>query len=60
MDGFYDEVEQKDLGDYLVMEFEEGVIGYVGCWIVIDEGEIRRMGIKEDFGGNGLGELLLK
>ena len=60
IDAFYHEVEQNHFAHYFVIEFQERVIGYVGCWIVIDQAQITTIAIKEDFRGNGLGQLLLK
>lgn len=44
---------------YLVLEEEGQVMGYVGTWIIIDEGHITNIAVHPDARGRGHGKALL-
>ena len=45
---------------YLVARENGEVIGYVGMWLVIDEGHVTNVAVREDKRGIGLGKELMK
>ncbi len=56
---FEAEVVQNSLAYYVVIEYDDLVVGYGGMWIVIDEGHITNIAIDPEYRGNGLGEELV-
>ncbi|MCY9514355.1 ribosomal protein S18-alanine N-acetyltransferase [Paenibacillus apiarius] len=58
-DAFRNELTQNHFAKYVVMIFEERIIGYAGMWTVIDEAHITNIAVHPDFRGHGLGERLL-
>lgn len=57
-DAFKSELNENPYATYFVIEIEEGVVGYCGLWMVIDEAHITNIAILPEYRGNGLGELL--
>lgn len=43
---------------YLVAELDGSIIGFAGVWVVIDEGHITNIAIKEEYRGRGYGKQL--
>lgn len=44
---------------YLVAEFQGDIVGYLGIWKVLDEGNITNVAVKEDLRKKGIGHLLI-
>lgn len=44
---------------YLVAEWKGKIVGYLGIWTVLDEGDITNVAVKEDCRNQGIGQLLL-
>lgn len=57
---FINELEYNRFANYLVMEYNDEIIGYCGLWVIIDEAHITNIAIKPEYRGKKLGELLLK
>lgn len=57
---FVNELSSNQFAHYLVAETEEGIIGYIGCWIIIDEGHVTNIALLSSHRGKGIGNLLLK
>lgn len=56
---FFDAVrDEKAL--YLVANIDETVIGYIGMWLVLDEGEITNVSVKKEYQGKKIGRALLE
>lgn len=55
---------EKTVGDenavYLVAEAGGEILGYVGMWKALDEGEITNVSVKKAAQGNGIGKLLME
>jgi len=45
---------------YLVARENGQVIGYAGMWLVIDEGHVTNVAVREDMRGRGIGRELMK
>lgn len=58
-DAFRNELTQNHFAKYVVMIFEERIIGYAGMWTVLDEAHITNIAVLPEFRGHGLGERLL-
>lgn len=58
---FYQELTHNPLAYYWVLEDRANVriIGYIGAWLVIDEGQITNFAIRASERGQGWGEKLL-
>lgn len=57
---FVTELVDNRLAEYIVLEYENRVIGYVGVWLVIDEGHITNVAVDPTFRGKHLGEYLMR
>jgi len=56
---FYDEMTRNACARYLVAELPDGQIaGFAGVWIVLDEGHITNIAVREDLRGRGIGRAL--
>lgn len=45
---------------YLVAEKEGQIVGYVGVWCVLDEGQITNIAVHKDYRGCGIGRQLVQ
>lgn len=62
-DSFRSELRNQ-IGRYYALLYkpaqgEEGLIGYCGYWLILDEAHITTIAVDNTYRGNGLGELLL-
>lgn len=58
-ESFLQALEKKE-NIYLTALEGEQVIGYIGMWTVLDEGEITQVSVKKDFQGRHIGRRLLE
>jgi [ribosomal protein S18]-alanine N-acetyltransferase len=58
-EAFYNELTQNRFAKYIVIQYEDELVGYCGVWIVVDEAHITNIAILPDFRGKKLGEMLL-
>lgn len=56
---FRNELTNNLFAQYMVMEYKEQAIGYVGMWIIIDEAHITNIAILSPYRGQGLGKKLI-
>ncbi len=57
---FLTELVDNQFARYWVMEYRGRIIGYVGVWLIVDEGHITNIAIDPEFRGRRLGERLLR
>ncbi|MCE5341981.1 MAG: ribosomal protein S18-alanine N-acetyltransferase [Eubacteriales bacterium] len=57
---FLDEMEKNACARYLVAEEDGRIIAYGGAWIILEEGHITNIAVKQDSRGKGVGKALLK
>lgn len=57
---FLAELEQNDCAHYLVAKAAGTVVGYIGMWMVLDEGHITNIAVDPAWRGRGIGRRLLK
>ena len=50
----------NNLAKYLVAKIDNKVVGYVGIWFVVDEGDITNVALHEDYRGQKIGDHLIK
>ena len=56
---FYEEMTRNVCARYLVAETEsDEIIGFAGVWIVMDEGHITNIAVRQDWRGQGIGKRL--
>ena len=48
------------LARYIIAENSEGIIGYIGLWIVLDEGHITNIAVHPQFREQGIGTKLIE
>lgn len=51
---------KNKLAKYVVARVDGEIIGYGGLWMIIDEGHITNIAVKEEFRGSGAGSEILK
>jgi ribosomal-protein-alanine N-acetyltransferase len=59
-EAFINEVKNNQFATYFVAEDQGSVIGYIGCWIIIDEANITNVAVLPEFRGQKIGEALLR
>ena len=59
-DAFLTEINENMLAYYLVAEVNEKVVGYGGIWLILNEGHITNIAVKEEYRGNGIGNHILE
>ncbi|WP_324825297.1 ribosomal protein S18-alanine N-acetyltransferase [Sinanaerobacter sp. ZZT-01] len=59
VDSFHDEIVSNELAFYIVAEIQGKLIGYVGSWIILDEGHITHVAVNPDYRKKGVGHAML-
>ncbi|HSU80279.1 MAG TPA: ribosomal protein S18-alanine N-acetyltransferase [Candidatus Angelobacter sp.] len=59
-EAFINEVKNNQFATYFVAEDQGQVIGYIGCWIIIDEANITNVAVLPEYRGQKIGEALLR
>lgn len=59
-DSFVAEITENKCARYLCAEMEGRVLAYGGMWLVIDEGHITNIAVREDARGRGFGEKITR
>lgn len=57
---FLAEIRDNLLAYYLVAEMDGKVVGYGGIWLILNEGHITNIAVKEEYKGKGIGNHLLE
>ena len=60
MRAFVSEITENDCAHYLVMRKGQLVVGYVGMWLILDEGHITNIAVHPAWRRQGVGTRLLK
>lgn len=58
-ESFSHEILKNNLAFYIVAETEQRLIGYVGAWMILDEGHITNVAVHPDFRKRGIGKAML-
>lgn len=53
------EIEVNKVAAYIVAEMEGIILGYVGCWYIVDEGHITNVAVRPEFRGRYIGTALV-
>lgn len=56
---FYSELLENDRAYYLVAKAGDQVLGYIGIWLVADEGHITNVAVHPDYRHRGIGRRLM-
>lgn len=59
-EAFSEELNINPLARYFVGVCREGIFGYIGMWLILDEGHITNIAVGKSFRGRGYGRLLLE
>lgn len=59
-DSFVKEMTENKTARYLVAQSGDEVIGYAGAWLILDEGHITNVAVREGFRGGGIGMALVR
>lgn len=57
---FINELTRNHFAHYFVMENKEGIIGYGGMWVVMDEAHVTNVAVHPDQRGKKLGEKMMR
>lgn len=57
---FLSELVDNECAHYLVMRYGKQVVGYIGMWIILDEGHITTVAVHPGWRRKGIGSMLLK
>lgn len=50
----------NNVARYLVAEINNELVGYIGCWFIVDEGHITNVAVHSDHRGKKIGDKLVK
>lgn len=50
----------NDVARYIVAKLGEKIVGYVGIWLIVDEGHITNVAVHKDYRGQKIGDKLIK
>ncbi|EGA90241.1 acetyltransferase [Planococcus donghaensis MPA1U2] len=59
-EAFYNEMNINEHAYYVIAETEEGIVGYCGMWLVMDEAHVTNIAIHPDHRGKKLGGSLME
>lgn len=59
-EAFLTEIKENLLAYYLIAEVNGKVTGYGGIWLILNEGHITNIAVKEEYKGNGIGNSILE
>ncbi|MGG0241053.1 ribosomal protein S18-alanine N-acetyltransferase [Bacillus rhizoplanae] len=59
-EAFERELNMNEYAHYVVLETEEGILGYCGLWVILDESHITNIAVLPQYRGQRLGEALLQ
>ena len=59
-EAFRNELTQNHFARYIVMLWEDDIIGYAGMWTIMDEAHVTNIAVTGEQRGKGLGERLLQ
>lgn len=57
---FYNELENRKTSIFYVVLLDGRLVGYVGMWIIQDEGHILNLAVHPDYRRQGIGSILLE
>ena len=58
-EAFHTEIVENTLAEYIVLTYEDFVIGYGGMWLIMDEMHITNVALATDFRGKGYSKVLI-
>ncbi len=58
-DAYTHELNENRLAAYLVAKTEEGIVGYGGMWVILDEAHVTTIAVDPAYRGQHIGERLL-
>ncbi|ANU24293.1 ribosomal protein S18-alanine N-acetyltransferase [Planococcus donghaensis] len=59
-EAFYNEMNINEHAYYVIAETEDGIVGYCGMWLVLDEAHVTNIAIHPDHRGKKLGDGLME
>ncbi|MGO1469713.1 MAG: ribosomal protein S18-alanine N-acetyltransferase [Tissierella sp.] len=57
---FTSEINENNLAYYLVAQVEGKAVAYGGIWLVLNEGHITNIAVKEEYKGKGIGNKIVE
>lgn len=59
-ESFITEIRDNLLAKYLVAEIDERVVGYGGIWLILNEGHVTNIAVRESHKGKGIGNMIVE
>ncbi len=59
MQTYFSEIVDNDCAHYMVMRYEKEIIGYIGMWIILDEGHVTTVAVHPGWRRRRIGTKLL-
>ncbi len=59
-EAFLTEIKENKLAQYFALEVDNQLVAYGGIWLIIDEGHITNIAVREKYRGLGLGSKILE
>lgn len=59
-EAFTTEINENHLAYYVVAELDKRVVAYGGIWLILNEGHITNIAVKEDHKGKGIGNKIVE
>lgn len=59
-EAFHNEIVSNTLAEYIVLLYEDRIIGYGGMWLIVDEIHITNVALATDFRGKGYSKALIR
>lgn len=59
-EAFTTEINENNLAYYVVAEVEGKAVAYGGIWLILNEGHITNIAVKEEYKGNGIGNKIVE
>ncbi|MHB8462444.1 MAG: ribosomal protein S18-alanine N-acetyltransferase [Vulcanimicrobiaceae bacterium] len=58
-DAFYNELQTNTLAHYFIAKVDDVIIGYGGCWVIMEDAHVTTIAVLPEHRGKGYGERLL-
>lgn len=59
-ESFITEIRDNLLAKYIVAEVDNKVVGYGGIWLILNEGHITNIAVRESHKGQGIGNMIVE
>ena len=58
-DAFFNELQTNKLAHYFIAKIDDEIVGYGGCWVIMEDAHVTTIAVLPEHRGKGYGERLL-